>query len=317
MSFGFTGLFRQGSYRDFRFFVLQQRRDVLARITTINAELARIGYIQIYYARSDPSDPTSRMTEARVGIDVTPHTSLAKLLQAYIAAGGNPFDISMFLTPDSFSFVPDPTPPSPPPSSPTSEDEDRDGNGNPPIPSTDDGAGTTGTLIDQQPYGGSSYSQSTDPIRGGLHTGGWLPLWRYPPRRLGSSQSYSDEAAEVARDINAMRSWVTQEIRTLRNDLEAKIIKLCDLREQLQNEANELIPQAVGGVIPGVNYQSDQHAVSHHVSSITDAFDSVFYPAVGDGTYDFTNPRTTTPNPEYPTLMDDAPNGEEDWCAIG
>lgn len=293
MSFGWTGIFRQGAYRDFRTFVLSQRRDVLARITTINAELNRIGYIRVLYARMDSEDPNSPMTEARVGLDVTPETSLGKLLQAYVAQGGNPFDISMFLTPDAFELVDSPDAP------------------------VDEEGEEVPELRETQPYGGSAWSQSTDPIVGGLFTGGWLPLWRYPARRMGSAQSYPERASEVSRDVHAMRGWVTQEIRTLRNDLEARIIKLCDLREQLQREVNELIPQAVGGVIPGVHYTTDQHAVSHHVSAITDALDTVFYPVLPNGTFDFANPRVTDPNPAYPTLLDDAPNGEEDWCALG
>lgn len=293
MSFGWTGQFRQGAWRDFRYFVLQQRKDVLARVTTINAELNRIGDIRILYARSNPDDPNSPMSEARVGLDVTPGTSLCKLLQAYIAQGGNPFDISMFLTPGAFEFV---------------EGGDSEGSAE---------ELTAPQLRETQPYGGLAWSQTTDPIQSGLHTGGWLPLWRYPPRRLGTARSYAEKSSELTRDINALRGWVSQEIRTLRNDLEARILKLCDLREQLLQEVNELLPQAVGGVIPGMSYTAEQFAVSHHVSPITDVIDGVFYPVLPSGLFDFSNPRTTTPNPEYPTLLDDAPEGEEDWTAIG
>lgn len=305
MSFGWTGVFRQGAWRDFRTFVLSQRRDVIARMTVINAELNRIGNIRILYARRDQEDPNSPMSEARVGIDVTPGTSLAKLLQAYVAQGGNPFDISMFLTPGAIEVVDDPTGTGTPDTTEQAEGDIAE------IEATDQGFRET------QPYSGSTYAATTDPVSRGLYTGGWLPLWRYPPRRFGNNQSYADQAAEVSRDIHAMRGWVTREIKTLRNDLEARIIKLCDLREQLLTEMNELIPQAVGGVIAGVNYSTDQYAVSHHVSAITDAIDSVFYPVLPDGTFDFVNPRVTDPNPAYPTLLDDAPNSEEDWCAIG
>ena len=291
MSFGFTGQFRQGAWRDFRFFCLTQRKDILARITTINAELNRIGMVKILYARTNPDDPNSPMSEARVGIDVTPGTSLSKLLQAYVANGGNPFDVSMFLSPGAFEFVEDGT--------------------------SAGGAPTPAQLRETQPYGGSAWSGSVDQTVSGLHTGGWLPLWRYPPRRTGTNQSYADEASDLTRDIHAMRQWVTQEIRTLRNDLEARILKLCDLREQLLMEANELIPQAVGGVIPGVNYGDSQYAVSFHVSAITDAIDSIFYPVLPSGSFDFASPRVTGPNPAYPTLLDDAPEAEEDWTALG
>lgn len=294
MSFGWTGAFRQGAWRDFRFFVLHQRRDVLARLTTINAELNRIGYIRVLYARQSPDDPNSPLSEARVGLDVTPGTSLCKLLQAYIANGGNPFDISMFLTPDAFEVI----------------------DGGETVGAAGADEGSPG-VRETQPYGGGAWSASRDPLMTGVHSGGWLPLWRYPPRRFGTNRSYNDKSSEMTRDIYAMRAWVDQEIKTLRNDLEARIIKLCDLREQLSKEANELLPQAVGGVIPGVYYAVDQHAVSHHVSAITDAIDSVFYPVGEDGFYDFSHPRVTGPNPEFPTLLDDAPEGEEDWTALG
>ena len=48
-----------------------------------------------------------------------------------------------------------------------------------------------------------------------------------------------------------------------------------------------------------------------------DLFDSVFYPRRDDGSYDFGSPRVTGPSPGYPTLLDDAPDGEEDWTGIG
>lgn len=295
MSFGWTGHFRQGAWRDFRYFILNQRRDVIRRITTINAELARIGNIRIAYARSDPNNPNSPMTESRVGIDVTPGTSLHHLLQAYIANGGNPFDISMFLARDQFEAIP--------------ESVD--------IPTTADGADDQPSVRENQPYGGTASAETTDPITGGVFTGGWLPLWRYPPRRFGTSQSYADHAAEMTRTIHAARHWVKQEIKYLRNDLEARIIKLCDLREQLIVEMNEIVPQAIGGSVPGLPYNLDTFATTHNVATIVDGIDAVYYPQLQDGSYDLTDPTVSYPNPVLPVLLDDAPNGEEDWTAIG
>ena len=57
MSFGWTGFYRQGAWREFRRFILDQRRDVMARVTTINAELARIGEIRILTSET-PATPT-------------------------------------------------------------------------------------------------------------------------------------------------------------------------------------------------------------------------------------------------------------------
>lgn len=298
MSFGFTGFFRAGAYREFRRFILNQRRDVLARLTTINAELARIGEIQIQYEVS-ATDP-NRVTERRIGFNVTPNTSIEHLMRAYIAAGGNVFDISMFLTPDSVEVTEDPE-------APTTQPDDT-------------GAQTTpsGPFRDTQPYGGIASSQSTDPLAGGLYTGGWLPMWRYPPRRFGNTVSYTAQSADMTRTVHAARGWVSQEIKTLRNDIEARIIKLMDLREQLKKERDELLPTAVGGCIPDLHWSAEEFATSHNVANIVDQFDAVFYPELlPDGSRDFNRPRVTGPNPTEPMLLDDAPNGEEDWCALG
>lgn len=297
MSFGYTGFFRQGAWRELRKFLLNQRRDVVARLTTINAELARIGEIQIVYEVSD-SNPNS-VTERRLGFNVTPNTSLEHLVRAYIAQGGNPFDISMFLTPDSVEVVESDTPGNRP-----------EGSGVDTTPSS--------SFRDTQPYGGIASSQSTDPLAGGLYTGGWLPMWRYPPRRFGNTVSYTAASADMTRTVHAARGWVTQEIKTLRNDLEARIIKLMDLREQLKKERDELLPTAVGGCIPDLHWSAEEFSTSHNVATIVDQFDAVFYPEVlPDGSRDFTRPRITGPNPSDPMLLDDAPNGEEDFCALG
>lgn len=288
MSFSFTGYFRQGAWREFRRFILHERRDVLARIRAINSELDRIGYVRVLYARQDASDPNSPMTEARVGLDVSPNSSLERLLQAYIVQGGNPFDISMFLQPDSFEFI----------------DED-EAVGEDALP-----------IRETEPYGGIVSPRTADPVTPGLYTGGWLPLWRYPPRRFGNNISYTTESAEMATAIRAARDWVSQEIRTKRNDIEARIIKLCDLREQLMIERDDILPQAVGGVVAGVPF-GDEYAVSFHVSSVVNTIDEVFYPLTEDGHYDFSRPRESEPNPPFPVLLEDAPTGEEDWTALG
>ena len=47
MSVNGLGTFRQGQWQQFRRFVLNERRDVLARIAVIKAELDRIGFIRV------------------------------------------------------------------------------------------------------------------------------------------------------------------------------------------------------------------------------------------------------------------------------
>lgn len=285
MSFGWTGFFRQGSWQAFRTFVLSERRDVLARILAINAELVRIGELRVIYGRIDPDTPDSPMSEHRIGLDVAANTSLERLLQAYIAMGGNPFDISMFLIPDAVE-----------------------------VSETDDNGVILNTR-ETQPYGGIISPRTADPITEGLYTGGWLPLWRYPPRKFGNNISHVSESAEMTPAIHAARDWVSQEIKTKRNDIEARIIKLCDLREQLLKERDEILPQAVGGVVPGLEF-GEGFAISFHVSSLVDSVDKIFYPSIVDGEYDFLDPRASEESPPYPVLLEDAPTGEEDWTAL-
>ena len=100
MSFGWNCMFRRGSWVEFRRFVLLQRKNVPDRILHINKELSKIGQIEIEYEKSE-----GRVTEKRSGFFVERNTTLGKLLVAYIAQGGNPFDISMFLIPDSYRIT--------------------------------------------------------------------------------------------------------------------------------------------------------------------------------------------------------------------
>jgi len=289
MSFNFQGFFRQGAWQAFRKFALNERRDTLARIRAINAELIRIGEIRVLYQRTDPSNPNSPMSERRIGLDVAQNTSLERLFQAYIAQGGNPFDISMFLHPDSFEIV--------------GEETSEDGS-------------TTSVIRDTEPYGGIVSPRSADPITSGLYTGGWLPLWRYPPRKFGNNITYVSEAAEMAPVVHSARHWISKEIRTKRNDIEARILKLCDLREQLMLERDEILPSAVGGVISGIPYGED-FAISFNLSSVVNSIDAVFYPIGDTGEYDFSLPRASVSTPPYPVLLEDAETGEEKWTGLG
>lgn len=285
MSFGFLGLFREGAWQSFRSFVLQQRRDVPKRVRAINAELERIGFVRVSYARSDPNNPSSPATEERTRFFVQEGTSLGRLFQAYVALGGNPFDISMFMYPDSLIQT----------------DTDSTSGDQSPI------------LSNEYPYGGMTWPVSSEPGRGGTYTGGWLPLWRYPPRRTGSRATLATEMSNVAFSMDRARSWVQQEIGE-RHKLEAQILKLCDLAEQLTRERDEIIPQAVGGTVSTIPFDGTD---SHHVVSIVSDYDAVFYAAAANGDPDFTQVRDYDPTVDFPTLVPNAPTGEEDWTALG
>lgn len=275
MGFRWLGTFRQGQWRALRSFVLHQRRDVPRRISVIEAELDRIGEITVYYGIS----PGGEVTEERIGVGVTPNSSLGKLLQAYTAQGGNPFDISLFLTPDATYAV----------------DIASDG---------------TITEIPTQPYGGVIYAQSSVKGLGGqMEDGGNLTVKKYYPARAGQQKELQDST--VAHSVDCVRRWVNQEIMTLQ-ELEYKILKLCDLREQLQQEM-ETLTLSVGGTegsIPVTDY-SLYGTDFNVISGITD-IDTIVYRVGTDGKIDMSqvsekaSPTTGGPvDPSYISIFQD------------
>ena len=294
MSFGWNCMFRRGSWVEFRRFVLLQRKNVPDRVLYINKELSRIGQIEIEYEKSE-----GRVTEKRTGFFVERDTTLGKLLVAYIAQGGNPFDISMFLTPDSYRVTD------------TEETE-----------SPEYSAGGKSVSF-TQPYGGVLYpqSQEEDEFKG-QDQRGWLPLWKFPPRKLGGNETnIYPEADEIGGQIAEARRWVRQEISQLRNDLEARIIKICDLREQLIRERDEVLYNAlVGSVAALEDFDPEEVLEENHLSYIVTNIDLNFFEKQQDSetrTADLSKPLPLkTPLSLYQCLLDDEPSGEEDNTAL-
>lgn len=243
-SFGFMSKYRTGYYLAVRSFLLRERKTIPDRIAVINAELRRIGLVRIDYGSVSNDDGSVTVNENRQKFNVSPNSSLEKLIRAYIAQGGNPLDISMFLIPDLNTQV-----------------------------NTEDG---TSILTKQsQPYGGvvyplsQSYHATNDgpdsynveeqkvqesgaALTAGDYPGGYLNLIKYPPRRLGRRKDPDEDSTLFAAEMHNMRKWANAEIRYKLHDLEARIIKLCDLREQLQNELDLVLMQAWGGIMPGL-----------------------------------------------------------------
>ena len=294
MSFGWNCMFRRGSWVEFRRFVLLQRKNVPDRILHINKELNKIGQIEIEYEKVE-----GRVTEKRKGFFVERDTTLGKLLVAYIAQGGNPFDISMFLTPDSYRV---------------SETENTE--------SPEYSAGGKSVSF-TQPYGGVLYpqSQEEDEFKG-QDQRGWLPLWKFPPRKLGGNETnIYPEADEIGGQTANARRWVRQEISQLRNDLEARIIKICDLREQLIIERDEVLYNAlVGSVAALEDFDPEEVLEENHLSYIVTNIDLNFFEKREDSetrTADLSKPLPLkTPLSLYQCLLDDEPSGEEDNTAL-
>jgi hypothetical protein len=143
-------------------------------------------------------------------------------------------------------------------------------------------------------------------------------VWRDPARKLGDKGTLWDEDSTklVGDRIIASRSWIQQEIKELRNELEARIIKLCDLREQLLIERNEIILSAIGGTVAGTEFDPNSFLEDYHLSKVVHVLDTDFYEIKEDGTADFTKPRQGRGNKQFANLLEDAPTGEEKYTAL-
>lgn len=220
-----------GYFRAYSSWLLKNRRDVARRLSVINAEVDRIGFVKLTYAKIETADGQTRRTEVRESLWVTPGSSLGHLMQAYIVAGGNPLDISSFMHPDTSALV-----------------------------SIDPESGE-GRISDLYPYGGVVAPMSAAPM--GMpdqhnsntngYTGGFARTDRYYPARQGGTTSpgaYDHDA--IVKTMHQLRGWANQDLKERLQNLEWQIVKLCDLREQLVKERDDILNQAFGGVLTGL-----------------------------------------------------------------
>ena len=272
MSFSYLGVFRQTQWKFFRSFILRERQAVDPRLAVIEAELRRIGSITVRYAASETavrnidgsSEAVPKITEQRKALLVSAGSSLEKLLMAYIANGGNPTDISLFLQPDTVFF-----------DGPTDPEDN---------PDDDPNVATTPVSVpgvtDLQPYYGIVSVESTS----GYGTGGRNPMGlttfsRDPNRRVGRDIDLSSAAVSIVIKMDYARRWAWQSIQEKRNLMEQRIIKLMDLREQLMDERDEILVQSLGGTVERMSElpNPDLFHRELHLSKIVEALDAVFY----------------------------------------
>jgi hypothetical protein len=268
MSFNGLGTFRQGQWQQFRRFILNERRDVLSRIAVIKAELDRIGFIQVAYASTTDDEGDTTVSEKRVGVTVTPTDStLAKLVGAYTVMGGNPLDLSMFAHPDKV-FINETTTYSP------------------------------------YPSGGQVYPQSAAPAYSGeVYQRGMPSVGTYnSAARKGGRMNLED--SDMVLFMSQAQQWVQQEIMYKRNNLEARILKLCDLREQLESELDDLM-RANGDALLGMPapFDSDRYDTALTVAQTVAIIDNIWYEVAEDGTADFATQSDNLGG--YPNLLSD------------
>ena len=309
MSFSYLGTFRQTQWKFFRSFVLKERATVSPRVSVINAELKRIGSLTVKYRvvnavvqNADGSiTETPKVTEQREGLLVSSGSSLEKMLQAYIALGGNPTDISLFLNPDDVFFAKGLDPEDNP-------DED------PNVEANELGMPGTRSIY---PYGGIVSEQSTS----GYGVGGRSPMGlsvssRDPFTRVGRSIDLGSANQTIAIKMDFARRWTAQAIQEKRNLMEQRVLKLLDLREQLLQERNDILIQSIGGsvdVFPEIPDPGQYHR-EMHLTRIVSQIDSVFYVKT-DGVPDLNSVNLGTgDDPDglalYDTLFPDDPDDD-------
>lgn len=276
MSFNGLGIFRQGQWQQFRRFVLNERRDVFARISVIKAELDRIGFIRVAYDTTTDDESVTTVSEKRVGVTVNPPDSaLAKLVGAYVVMGGNPLDISMFMYPDKV-FISD-----------------------------------TFSYF-QYPSGGQLSPKSAAPAYSGdVYQQGMSSIETYNlAGRKGGRRSLED--SDMVLFMSQAQRWVRQEIAYKRNNIEARIIKLCDLREQLEAELDDLMRATGDALSLGMPFDPDRYDPVLTIAQSVAIIDSIWYDVSDDGTADFA---TESDNlGAYPNLVSDL-QGIEDYAA--
>jgi hypothetical protein len=276
-SFSKMGVFPAGYFRATTQWLLRERRDVAARIDTLQTELLRIGEVKMAYQPVQEGDDT-RKTYRRIGFTVTVGSSLARLVQAYIAQGGNPYDISHFLHPDTTAWVE------------TSDgklarQEEYPGGGfvapksaayNEPLakPLSDDGS----AMPEETGYG--------------AYPGGMMDTHRYNPGRLGGRLDRGSwDSNTVNRVMHDVRKWANKEIKTRLQDMEWRVIKLSDLAEQLTQERDHVLMEAFAGTLNGLpeSFRDDAQYDSRRLMQviIQDFYGVLYETTPGGVTYGF------------------------------
>lgn len=277
-AFSWSSRFRESQWRSLRKFILEERRDASSRYQVIEAERQRIGSVDILWGQTTEGDPT----EKRLGFSLDEGTSLCKLVQVYVALGGNPFDISMFIGPESTT--------------------------------------SSGGLSQRNvPHGGVLTLQEIKYAydQGAVDRDG--NFLKFRSSRYGGPIQARNEA-QLADLIERFKKPYTKEIRYKRTRIEAQIIKLCDLREQLDQEVEDLIWSTYGDIAADIPWQDDRYSRGSTAASIVYTLDSIFripdIVKVGKVPYD---PMAKASQPgaineealaSYPTMMNDLPEEE-------
>lgn len=264
-SFAKMSKFPAGYFRAYSSWLLRNRRDVVSRVQVLTAEIARIGFVRCLYEKIEDPDGNVRRSEKRTGFAVTEGSSLARLVQAYIALGGNPLDISPLMYPDTTEV----------------KDANED---------------TEAIVIEEYPFGGVIAPQSADPesplddpTKSGYEAtdAGRSPSsLDYSRRQGGRMDRGAYDADAIVKSMHTMRKWANQDIKERLQDMEWRIIKLADLREQLVHERDEVLVSAFGGALNGLPdiFDDDRFMRGHMVQNLIQDMSELIFETEADGT---------------------------------
>ena len=280
MAFSWLGMFGASDYMHLRQFLLEELRNVGAHTIQIDAELRRIGRVRLFWGE----DEDGNATEERVGFFVTPvNSTLNKLVKAYIAQGGNPFDICMFLDPElGVSF----------------------------------GENDDGSIKYDQPYGGLLTVKTRENPTSGFDAGGEIIYHKNPRLRVGKSIA-QDRAESIGEQVASARGWANQAIREKRSDLEWQIVKLLDLSEQLTNERMHTLGQAVAEMAEGYAL-TEEYAAAYTMKEHLKTLDAIIFDVdedTGLPIYGSLNVQSFQKG-FYDFLTPPRQRGEDDWVGL-
>jgi hypothetical protein len=233
--------FPPGYFRAVSRWILSERRDVANRVAVLSAEMARIGFVKVRYKRAALADGTIRASYKRIGFEVTEGSTLARLIQAYIANGGNPWDISSFMHPDATEFVTELE-------DGTSVVSEQYPNSGVVAPGLDTDYGPPNITLPNE--NSTGYEQDPGGFIG--HPEDGLDPRYMPPRLGGRMDPGAFDYATPLKLMTRIRGWANQEIKEKLQDIEWRIVKQADLREQLELERDSVLVQAFGGYLQGL-----------------------------------------------------------------
>jgi len=275
----FGASFRRTQWVTCRAFALEGRRQLSSRERAIRSQIERIGEVNLFWNKDEAGHATNQRRLLSVSSN---QSAIGKLMLAYVSLGGNPFDISMFLNPRT-------------------------------------GLSTKDELIVRNQPGGGLVSLETG-------TFAWGPFDASKPQQGDSTvdlykwgRKGGPSAPEDPGDVTTMhrlRAPYKQELAYRFTDLERRILKQCDLVEQLQEEL-EWLSQAGGqatavGNLPFSEVLFDPTATT---AQLVARMDSIFFTMDEDDSTNIVTANEDSVNTEglafHPTLLDDA-DGEGD-----